>query len=78
MFVNISLCTLSGQRGDIHLLLLDEEYTRTNIGISECMGRTTDALHVNWNTSPHDEGLNRYQSMISIAPSKTRTHAMIS
>ena len=40
--------------GDFRLFLVEEDLTYTNIGISACMGRTTDALQVSWKIFPHE------------------------
>ena len=46
--------TPSGSYGDVQLFLVEEDPTRTIIGIFACTGRTTDASQISWKTSPHE------------------------
>ena len=46
-FIGVSVApTSSGSYGDFQLLLVEEDLTRTIIGIFECMGRTIDVGHL--------------------------------
>ena len=43
-----------GSYGDFQHLLVEEDPTRTNIGLFARMGRTNDAPHESWKTSQHE------------------------